>query len=252
MRGTLVVTGEPGGEVPKPPELRAGAADPGGADRPQHQDPHAAGEGRDHASRPEDPDVDLRRHVPRADDQAAHGIPDLGHLRPRPAEECGVADRAPARRTPELRRRRATHPPAHPQGNPSDLHLPARREREADAGELPLLPRPPDGPDRAQQLAWPPGHVPGDRRARGEARPPERPVRRAVALLRPQLHRPQPADRPLPQHQHARVDDRSSGTARRRHGRQADPGQRPVRAVPAGQARPLPAPSPERLPLLGL
>ena len=30
---------------------------------------------------------------------------------------CGIADRAPARRTPELRRRRAAHPAPHPQGS---------------------------------------------------------------------------------------------------------------------------------------
>ena len=49
-------------------EVRASPAHPGDTDRPQHQDPHATGKGRDHASRPQDPDVDLRRHVPRADD----------------------------------------------------------------------------------------------------------------------------------------------------------------------------------------
>ena len=50
----------------------------------------------------------------------------------------------------------------------------------------------------------------------------------------------------------APVDDRSAGAARRRHGREADPGQRSVRAVPAGAARPLPPSPPERIPLLGV
>ena len=86
MRGTLVVTGEPGGD-PGAAGVRAGAADPGGAERWQHQDPHAAGSGPGHAARTEDPDVDLRRHLPRADHPTADGVADQGHLRPRAAED---------------------------------------------------------------------------------------------------------------------------------------------------------------------
>ena len=164
MRGTLTITGE-AGEVPEPPAfeqpLRIPKVLTGSnltIDMRQRRRPG-------HASWSEDADVDVRRNLPRAHDQAADGIVHQGHLRPRPAEEGGFPDRSPARWPPELGRRRAAHPPPHPQGNPSDLHLPARRQREADAGGLPLLPRPPDGPDGPQQLAWAPGHVPRDRPA---------------------------------------------------------------------------------------
>ena len=42
---------------------------------------------------------------------------------------------------------------------------PLTRRRQAAPGRLPLLPRPPDGPDGREQLARPPGDVPGHRRA---------------------------------------------------------------------------------------
>ena len=74
-----------------------------------------------------------------------------------------LPDRAPARRPPELGRRRAAHPLPHRPRIPPHVHLPAHRRRRADTGGVPLLPRPPDGPDRQQQLARSPGHVPGHR-----------------------------------------------------------------------------------------
>ena len=82
--------------------------------------------------------------------------------------------------------------------------------------------------------------------------PPARRVRHPAAPDRSQPRRRQPVDGHVPRPAHARLADRGARTAERRDGRQADPRQRPVRAVPHRPTREVPTPAAERLHVLGL
>ena len=179
-----------GRRCPRTAGVRAGPADSRGADREQDQHHDEAGEGPDHADGSADHDVDLRRDLPRTDDQAADRVDHQGHVRQRPAEGQWLDDRAPARGPPVLRRRRPAHPVPHRTRVAAHLHVSAHRRRRADAGRVPLLPRPPDGPDGPEQLVRAAGHVPGHRPGRARAGPPTRRVRRPAAPHRPQPRRP--------------------------------------------------------------
>ena len=85
--------GEPSPAQARSARLRCAAAVPGSladptrAERAEARDPDPRGRGPDPA-RPTDADVDLRRDVPRADDQAPRRAADRGHLSP-PAPRLG-------------------------------------------------------------------------------------------------------------------------------------------------------------------
>ncbi len=168
MRGTLTIEGESDGEVPVEPDFEQPLVIPKVLTGSDITIPMRKKDVRVMAHGPKTSMWTYARQLPRPDDQASDRSDDPGDLRARPAAPGGLDDRAPARRPPELGRRRPAHDAPHQEGRPTHLHLPAARGGEADAGGLQLLPRPPHGPDRAQQLAWAAGDVPGDR-PRGEA-----------------------------------------------------------------------------------
>ena len=138
-------------------------------------------------SRPEDQDVDLRRHLPGADDQAPGGRAHRGHLQAPSAPRRRRADRPPARRPqPQRVRRPARRPdqlpaallllpdtrgtagaplrqrPADRAGLGEDLRLRPARGRRPRTRRLRVVPRPSPRPHRSQRLARPGRNV--DRR----------------------------------------------------------------------------------------
>ena len=82
-----------------------------------------------------------------------------GHGRQPAAPRRRVDDDAPARRPPRLGGRRPADDAPDRARRRADLRLPADGRRPPRARLVLLVPRPPDGPHRPQQLARPAGHV---------------------------------------------------------------------------------------------
>ena len=173
---------------------------------------------------PQDEDVDLRRHLPGADDPAPGRRAHRGHLQapscpPRRASSpstCtaattaaeydgqpgGLTQLAPALL---LLPDPAGAPGRGESGNDlliepgarENLRLRPDRGRPARARRLPVVPRPPPRPHRPQRLARPGRDVDRRRRARRLAAAAARRARHPADDRRPQLRPPQPAHRPL-------------------------------------------------------
>ena len=140
----------------------------------------------------------------------------------------------------------------------ADLPLSADLRRRPRAVVVLLLPRPPDGSHRAQQLARPAGDVHRHRPRREGSPAPPRVARHPAAGQRPVVPVAEPSHRPVRRRadddRPPRADglDRAQGSPQRRHRGHARAGQRPLRAVPRRRCDPLPAAAPQRLTVLGL
>ena len=129
------------------------------AARRRHQAGHAPRGGADPPARAAHVDVDLRRQLSRPHHQAAGRARHRGDRRQPAPPRCRVHVDAPARRPPRLGGRRAADDAPDRARRRADLRLPARGRRPPRARLVLLVPRPPDGPHRPQQLARPAGHV---------------------------------------------------------------------------------------------
>ena len=238
--------------------LRAAARGSRHAPRRRHQAGHAPRRGADPPARAAHVDVDLRRQLSRPHHQAAGRARHRGDRRQPAASRCRVHVDAPARRPPRLGGRRTADDAPDRAGRRADLRLPARGGRPPRARLVLLVPRPPDGPHRPQQLARPAGHVHRHRPAQARPAPADGTPRRAADGLGAVLHQRQPADRPVrrrsgdgrPPRRH--VVDGSPRPTRRRDGRRQGPGQRPLRAVPRRVGDPLPPAAAELVAVLEL
>ena len=139
-----------GGAVPR------AAADPAAADRGADRAADPPRRAADPA-RPQDPALDLRRQLPRADDPPARRGADRGHLPPRAARQGGRTERPPARRPQPHPVRR---PARRPDRRPAVLRLLQHRPRPL-AARLRQRPADPAGGEQTLRL----------RPARGRAGP---------------------------------------------------------------------------------
>ena len=177
--------------------LRAAAGGPQHAPRRRHQAGHAPRGGADPPPRAAHVDVDLRRQLSRPHHQAAGRARHRGDRRQPAPPRCRVHVDAPARRPPRLGGRRPADDAPDRARRRADLRLPAGGRRPPRARLVLLVPRPPDGPHRPQQLARPAGHVHRHRPAQARVAPADGPPRRAADGLGAVLHQRQPADRPV-------------------------------------------------------
>ena len=92
------------------------------------------GQGPGPAARAADADVDLRRHLPRADHRPPRRPGHEGHLRQPAASQGRRDDHPPARRAPDVARRRPAHEIPDPARQAAYLRLPAERRRSTAAG----------------------------------------------------------------------------------------------------------------------
>ena len=170
----------------------AAAGHPQGPDRLEHHAHGQAGRRPDPARR-QDQDVDVQRHVPGSDHPPADRPDDDRHPgqqpaargrrpdAPQPRQPLDAGERRPAGRLPGGDRRRL-----------GDLHVHRQGGRRERAGRHAVVPRPPDGRDRAERLDGPRRHV-HHRRPGRPADAAEGRVRRPADADRPLVRREQPA-----------------------------------------------------------
>ena len=258
MRGVINVEGVAGGVEPVDTRFEQPLVVPQHAPRRRHQAGHAPRGGADPPPRAAHVDVDLRRQLSRPHHPAAGRARHRGDRRQPAPPRCRVHVDAPARRPPRLGGRRPADDAPDRARRRADLRLPADGRRPPRARLVLLVPRPPDGPHRPQQLARPAGHVHRHRPAQARAAPADGAPRRAADGLGAVLHQRQPADRPVrrrpgdggPPRRH--VVDGCQRAAGRRDGRRQGPRQRPLRAVPRRVGDPLPPAAAELLAVLEL